>query len=155
FIRRAARHGKLLNINGDFLYRISETVIDSWGDEYKDLKENREKIKRIIKGEEDKFKETIDQVISILEGYIHDIIRNNTDILSGEKSFKLYDTYGFPLDLTKEMLFEKSLKVDEEGFNKNMALQKTRARSARDHSDRGFHARNTKEFDAYKSQFRG
>lgn len=155
FIRRAARHGKLLNINGDFLYRICEKVIDSWGNEYKDLKENKERVKSIIKGEEDKFKETIDQGISILEGYIQEMKENNMDTLSGEKAFKLYDTFGFPLDLTKDMLFEESLEVDEDGFDAHMEAQKTRARSARDHSDSGFNSNGTKLFDAYTSEFKG
>lgn len=155
FIRRAARHGKLLNIDGDFLYRISDRVIDSWGDEYKDLKENREKIKRIIKAEEDKFKETIDQGISILKAYIEDMKSKNIDTLSGEKAFKLYDTFGFPLDLTKEMLFEESLKVDEAGFNENMQAQKKRARMARESSDGGFSNNNIRTFDEYESNFKG
>lgn len=155
FIRRAARHGKLLNINGDFLYRISNRVIDSWGNEYKDLKKNREKIQRIIKAEEDKFKETIDQGISILEGYIQEMKDNNVHTLSGEKAFKLYDTFGFPLDLTRDMLYEESLKVDEDGFNENMEAQKTRARSARDNSDSGFYSDGSKLFDKYDSEFKG
>lgn len=155
FIRRAARHGKLLGIDGDFLYRISENVIDSWGDEYTDLRDNKEIIKRVIKGEEDKFKETIDQGISILEEYISEMKKNNWDTLNGEKAFKLYDTFGFPLDLTKEMLFEQSLKVDEVGFKENMEAQKTRARSARDNADNGFNYGNTKLFDSYSSEFVG
>lgn len=154
FIRRAARHGKLLSIDGDFLYRISETVIDSWSHEYKDLIENKEKVKRVIKGEEDKFKETIDQGLSILEGYIQEMKINNIDTLSGEKAFKLYDTFGFPLDLTKDMLFDESLKVDEDGFNENMEAQKNRARSARDNSDNGFNS-STRVFDEYSSTFEG
>lgn len=155
FIRRAARHGKLLGVDGDFLYRISENVIDSWGDEYTDLRDNKEIIKRVIKGEEDKFKETIDQGISILEEYISEMKKNNWDTLNGEKAFKLYDTFGFPLDLTKEMLFEQSLKVDEVGFKENMEAQKTRARSARDNADNGFNYGNTKLFDSYSSEFVG
>ncbi|MDR7870046.1 MAG: alanine--tRNA ligase [Tissierellaceae bacterium] len=134
-IRRAARHGKLLGIQGEFLNDIVNTVIESWKVEYKDLEDRKEQINKIIKAEEDKFQETIDQGIDILESYINEMVNNDENTLSGDKAFKLYDTFGFPLDLTKEILEERSFNVDEDGFNEKMEEQKERARNARVDSD--------------------
>src|SRR5699024_901461 len=131
-IRRAARHGKLLDIQGEFLTEISNKVIDSWKIEYQDIEDKRKEINKIIRIEESKFQKTIDQGIYILESYIKEMEENKEEIFSGEKAFKLYDTYGFPLDLTKEILEEKDLKVDEESFNENMEEQRNRARNARE-----------------------
>ncbi|MBW4828859.1 MAG: alanine--tRNA ligase [Clostridiaceae bacterium] len=130
-IRRAARHGKLLGIHDIFLYNLSKKVIDIWKEEYADLVDNEEKIKKVIKVEEEKFEETIDQGINILDKYIENIRNKNEEVLDGGKAFKLYDTYGFPLDLTREILEEKGLKVDVEEFDKEMEKQRDRARSAR------------------------
>ena len=130
-IRRAARHGKLLGINNEFLNDVVNTVIESWKVEYKDLEDRKEQINKIIKAEEDKFQETINQGIDILESYIKEMLEDGTNILTGERAFKLYDTYGFPLDLTKEILEERSFVVDEDRFNEKMEEQKDRARSAR------------------------
>ena len=130
-IRRAARHGKLLGINNEFLNDVVNTVIESWKVEYKDLEDRKEQINKIIKAEEDKFQETINQGIDILESYIKEMLEDGTNILTGERAFKLYDTYGFPLDLTKEILEERSFAVDEDRFNEKMEEQKDRARSAR------------------------
>lgn len=130
-IRRAARHGKLLGIHDIFLYNLSKKVIDIWKEEYADLVDNEEKIKKVIKVEEEKFEETIDQGINILDKYIENIRNKNEKVLDGGKAFKLYDTYGFPLDLTREILEEKGLKVDVEEFDKEMEKQRDRARSAR------------------------
>lgn len=155
-IRRAARHGKLLGVEGTFLTEIADVVINSWSVEYKEIKENADQIKRIIKAEEDKFQETIDQGISILEGYISEMDKAEEKVLNGEKAFKLYDTYGFPLDLTKEILIEKKLEVNEEEFNVHMEAQRTRARMAREEGDSGWGDNHDKEL--YKdmvSQFKG
>lgn len=137
-IRRAARHGKLLGIERGFLPEVADVVINSWSVEYKELKEKEDQIKRIIKAEEEKFQETIDQGISILESFIEEMKSNDVDVLSGEKAFKLYDTFGFPLDLTKEILIEKHLSVNEEEFNIHMEAQRNRARDARDEGDSGW-----------------
>lgn len=137
-IRRAARHGKLLGIQKGFLTEIVDVVINSWAVEYKELKEKEDQIKRIIKAEEEKFQETIDQGIAILESYIDEMNEKHETVLSGDKAFKLYDTFGFPLDLTKEILIEKELSLNEEEFNLNMQAQKTRARQARDEGDSGW-----------------
>ncbi len=155
-IRRAARHGKLLGIDNTFLTDIAEVVINSWSVEYKELKERETQIKKIIRAEEEKFQETIDQGISILEGFIEEMEKDNKRVLNGEKAFKLYDTFGFPLDLTKEILTEKGLDVDEDEFNVHMEAQKTRAREARNEGDSGWSSDNKE--DLYKdleSTFRG
>ena len=155
-IRRAARHGKLLGIEKAFLSDIVEVLIDSWKVEYPDLKAREDQIKKIIKAEEDKFQETIHQGLSILEGYIEEIKLKDEKVLSGEKAFKLYDTYGFPLDLTKEILQEKSLEVDEEEFNKNMEEQRNRARRAREEGDSGWTSGNEEDiFEGLKTIFKG
>ncbi len=127
-IRRAARHGKLLGIEKPFLSQASEVIINSWQVEYPELKEREDKIKKVINAEEEKFQETIHQGLAILEEYIEEMEKNNEKVLSGENAFKLYDTYGFPIDLTKEILAEKSLTLDEEAFNRNMEAQRERAR---------------------------
>ncbi|WP_313232377.1 alanine--tRNA ligase [Tissierella praeacuta] len=155
-IRRAARHGKLLGIEEEFLSQIVDVVINSWKVEYPEIKEREEQIKKVIKAEEDKFQETIHQGISILEEYIEEIKLNNQNILSGEKAFKLYDTYGFPLDLTKEILEEKNLQVDEYEFNANMEEQRNRARKARDEGDSGWTTGNEQDlFEGLETTFVG
>ncbi len=133
-IRRAARHGKLLGLKDLFLNELSSKVIDSWGDTYEELRENNKLIQRVIKAEEEKFEETIHQGIGILNDYIEEMSRENKTELDGEDAFKLYDTYGFPLDLTKEILEEQNLDVDEEEFNREMEEQRNRARKARKNS---------------------
>jgi alanyl-tRNA synthetase len=155
-IRRAARHGKLLGIEKGFLTEIADVVINSWAVEYKELKEREDQIKRIIRAEEDKFQETIDQGISILEGYISEMHENGVKELNGEKAFKLYDTFGFPLDLTKEILLEKHLGVNEEEFNTHMEAQRTRARLAREEGDSGWGDSHENElYVSLESTFRG
>lgn len=156
-IRRAARHGKLLGIEKTFLHRVVTAVIDSWQVEYTELKEKESYIKKIISTEEEKFQETIHQGLTILENYIQDMMKNNEKYLDGEKAFKLYDTYGFPLDLTKEILEEEGLAVDEKGFNEYMEEQREKARAAREKlSDSGW--KNTNVIDLqqqYNTVFKG
>lgn len=156
-IRRAARHGKLLGIQGEFLNYIVNLVIDLWKVEYRELEEKRENINKIIKAEEDKFQETIDQGIEILEKYIQDMTTSKEDTLNGELAFKLYDTYGFPLDLTKEILEERSLKVDENQFNEKMEEQKNRARMARENKDNSGWGSKEDEglYEGLESHFKG
>ena len=155
-IRRAARHGKLLGIEKAFLSQVVDVVINSWQVEYPELKEREDKIKKVIDAEEDKFQETIHQGITFLEEYIKEMERNNEKVLNGEKAFKLYDTYGFPLDLTKEILGENSFTVDEEGFNENMEAQRERARKAREEGDSGWSTGNNEAiFQGLRTVFRG
>ena len=136
-IRRAFRHGKLLGIEGEFLSSIVDCVIDSYKVEYDELKKNREKIINIIEKEEENFQKTIDSGLDILNSYIKELKENNKDILRGKDAFKLYDTYGFPLDLTKEILDENDLKVDTKEFDEYMENQRNLARNARK-SDAGW-----------------
>ncbi|MPQ43105.1 alanine--tRNA ligase [Clostridium tarantellae] len=133
-LRRAARHGRLLGANGIFLNEMVDTVVENYGEAYPELKEKSDYIKKIIKLEEERFNETIDSGMEILKGYIDEMVEKKEEILSGEKAFKLYDTYGFPLELTEEILEEKNLKVDLNGFNKEMKEQRERARNARGES---------------------
>ncbi|NLX63087.1 MAG: alanine--tRNA ligase [Tissierellia bacterium] len=133
-IRRAARHGKLLGIEKPFLSSVVSGVIESWKVTYPEIDVNKERILKVIRAEEEKFQETIHQGIQILDNYIEEIKNKNQKYLDGEKAFKLYDTYGFPLDLTREILEEKGLAVDEEEFNFHMEEQRKRARKARERS---------------------
>ncbi|MCR5420253.1 MAG: alanine--tRNA ligase [Lachnospiraceae bacterium] len=130
-IRRAARHGRLLGIKGEFLADLSKTVIEESKDGYPELDEKQAFILNVLTQEESKFNKTIDQGLSILNDMTADMEKKGTSILDGEEAFKLHDTYGFPLDLTKEILAEKDYSVDEEGFAKAMQQQKESARKAR------------------------
>lgn len=134
-LRRAARHGKLLGIDGMFLSRVAKAVINESKEAYPELKEKEEYILKVIEVEEKRFDETIDQGLAILKEYIEDLKKGSNKVLDGYKAFKLYDTYGFPLDLTKEILEEEGLSVDEEGFNEQMKVQRERARAARQETD--------------------
>lgn len=147
-IRRAYRHGKLLGIKGEFLSSVIEYVIDSYKVEYDELVKNKDKIISVIEKEEENFQKTIDSGLDILNEYIKDLKDNNKDTLNGEDAFKLYDTYGFPLDLTKEILTENNLKVDTEAFDEHMENQRNLARNARK-SDAGWSLEsiNVDEFD--------
>ncbi len=130
-LRRAARHGRLLGLNHAFLYELAKVVADESKTAYPELEKNFEYIEKVIKNEEERFEETIDQGIEILNGYEAELKTQNKTELSGENAFKLYDTYGFPIDLTKEILAENGYTVDEEAFGKLMDEQRERARSAR------------------------
>ena len=130
-MRRAARHGRLLGIEGKFLADLSNVVIEESKDGYPELYDNREFIFKVLTEEEEKFNKTIDMGLSILTDMAKELTDNGKKVLSGEDSFKLYDTYGFPLDLTKEILEEKGLELDEEGFERCMQEQREKARDAR------------------------
>ncbi|MCI7097896.1 MAG: alanine--tRNA ligase [Lachnospiraceae bacterium] len=130
-LRRAARHGRLLGIEGLFLTKLSNTVIETSKDGYPELAEKAPFIFKVIEQEEEKFNRTIDQGLSILADMETELAAKGSSVLSGADAFKLYDTYGFPLDLTKEILEEKGIQVDEEGFTACMEEQKEKARKAR------------------------
>ncbi len=130
-LRRAARHGRLLGIRGSFLAELSKTVIEVSKDAYPELLEKQEHIFATLNAEEENFNKTIDQGLSILNSFIDELKKNGMEELSGSDAFKLYDTYGFPLDLTKEILEEAGISVDEDGFNACMQEQRERARKAR------------------------
>ncbi len=127
-LRRAARHGRILGYNKPFLYEICDTVIAENASAYPELVEKKEYIKKLIKVEEDNFSRTIDQGLNMLEDII---TRRDVAVLSGEDAFKLNDTFGFPIDLTREILEEKGIRVDLERFHELMLLQKKRSRAAR------------------------
>ncbi len=128
-IRRAARHGRLLGIEGAFLGRLSEKVIDVSGKAYPELEKNRTFIHKVIDAEESNFAATIDQGMKIIDDYMKEMKDSQKGVLDGEKAFKLHDTYGFPIDLTKEIMAEAGFEVDEEGFAQAMAEQKQRSQT--------------------------
>ena len=126
-LRRACRHGRLLGIEGAFLVELAQTVIDGSKDGYPELEEKKDFIFNVIAKEEAQFNKTIDQGLSILADMEKEMKKNGETVLSGENAFKLYDTYGFPIDLTSEILEEKGLTYDKEGFEK--AQKEQRAKS--------------------------
>lgn len=130
-LRRAARHGRLLGLKEAFLYKLAAVVAEESKSAYPELVTNFEYIEKVIKTEEERFGETIDQGIAILNDYVNDLKAEGKTELSGENAFKLYDTYGFPIDLTKEIIAESNLTVDALGFEKYMNEQRDRARAAR------------------------
>jgi alanyl-tRNA synthetase len=130
-IRRAVRYGSKLGYEEPFLYRLVPVVSDTMGSFYGELNDQKEHLKKVIKAEEERFLQTLDQGLDILNDMIKKM-RNNKKTLSGENAFKLYDTYGFPLDLTEDVLQEKGFKVDQSGFDLEMKKQKERARQARE-----------------------
>ena len=157
-LRRAARHGKLLNIKGEFLYNVADTVIDESKSGYLELEEKRDYIKKIIKIEEERFAKTIDNGLSILDQYIAEVKAEGKDVLSGDKAFKLNDTYGFPIDITVEICGEKGITVDRDGFNAELDKQKKTAREARkdgssweDNESYGFENASATEFVGYEN----
>ncbi len=130
-IRRAARHGKMLGIKGTFLAELAKTVIAESKDGYPELEEKKDFILKVLTQEEEKFAKTIDQGLAILDEMESKMQAEGQKVLSGENAFKLYDTYGFPMDLTQEILEEKGFTIDEEGFKKAMDVQRETARKNR------------------------
>ena len=130
-IRRACRHGKLLGINHSFLVDMVNVAINESCEAYPELAEKGDYIRKVLSMEEERFDATIDAGLSILSDLIQNAVKGNSDIISGEDVFKLYDTFGFPIDLTREIAEENNLKIDEEQFKALMLDQRTRAREAR------------------------
>ena len=130
-LRRAARHGKLLGVNEPFLYKVCETVIHENQNAYPDLVKKQDYITRVIRNEEENFAKTIDAGTKILSDLVNEHLAKGETVFSGADAFRLYDTYGFPIDLTEEMVEESGLRVDQEGFNAEMQQQRERAREAR------------------------
>lgn len=131
-LRRACRHGRILNIPGEFLVKLAGTVIEGSKDGYPELEEKKEFIFNVVAKEEEQFNKTIDQGLSILAEMEKNMEAKQEKVLAGADAFKLYDTYGFPLDLTREILEEKGLSVDEGGFKEAMEIQRQTARAARE-----------------------
>ena len=136
-IRRAYRHGKLLGIKGEFLSQIVSEVIETYKVEYEELETNKDNIIKIITDEEERFQHTIDSGLERLNSLIDEMKKNGETVLDGSEAFKLYDTYGFPLDLTKEILNEENFDLDENKFSEEMENQRQLARNARK-SDSGW-----------------
>ena len=130
-IRRAARHGRMLGIDGIFMAELAKTVINESKDGYPELEEKKDFILKVLAQEEEKFAKTIDQGLAILEDMEKEMVAAGSKVLSGDNAFKLYDTYGFPMDLTQEILEEKGFSIDEDGFKKAMEVQRTTARKNR------------------------
>lgn len=124
-LRRALRHGKILGMELPFLHKLVDVVVENYGSAYPELIKNKDKIKDVIQKEEERFNKTLDRGYKLLEEFI-----NNKKDIDGESTFKLYDTYGFPLELTKEIAEENGLKVDEDGYKTAMQEQKDRAKAA-------------------------
>ncbi|MGI6576659.1 MAG: alanine--tRNA ligase [Eubacteriales bacterium] len=158
-LRRAARHGKLLGIEGPFLSKVCETVISESCGAYPELSEKAEYIKKVIAMEEERFRLTIDSGMKLLNEQVKRLTAAGEKVLSGEDAFKLYDTFGFPIDLTVEILEENGLELDRDGFESLMTQQRERARSARaslgdvgwSHTDFGLDKEISTEFTGYVS----
>ncbi len=134
-LRRAARHGRLLGITKPFLTEVADVVIQSSKQAYPELEDKMEYINKVISNEEEKFYQTLDSGLAILQSYMEEMKAEKQTVLSAERVFKLYDTYGFPLDITGEILAEQGLSMDEEGFQQEMQRQRERARNARGESN--------------------
>ena len=151
-IRRACRHGRLLGVTDPFLYKVVDTVIDENVCEYDYLESKREIIRKVIEAEEKSFGKTIDAGLALLEEYIDKMDGN---VFSGEDAFKLNDTYGFPLDLTKDILEERGITVDEDKFNALLANQKSTARAARKDAGADAWKNESVKIDCAKTEFTG
>ena len=154
-LRRAARHGKLLGIEGSFLTKLCDVAIGESGGAYPELCEKQEYIKKIISLEEERFETTIDAGLNILSGFIAEAKAEGKSVLSGDDAFKLYDTFGFPIDLTAEIAEENGLKIDEERFTALMKEQKERARAARADLSSWDSAKNEFMSSLEKTEFTG
>lgn len=148
-LRRASRHGRILGIDREFLVELAKTVIEGSKDGYPELEEKRDFIFKVITKEEEQFNKTIDQGLNILAGIEEEMEKKGEKVLSGKEAFRLYDTYGFPVDLTIEILEEKGLSIDEEGFKKAVEEQKAKAKGTfGEHSYSGREATVYDEIDS-------
>jgi alanyl-tRNA synthetase len=129
-LRRAARYGRNLDLHEPFLYKLIDILVDTMGDVFQEIVEKKDYVKKIIKTEEENFNKTLDRGIDLFEEIVLRMEKKKTKIIPGSEVFKLYDTFGFPADLTNVMAEEKGYTIDEEGFNKLMDKQKTRGREA-------------------------
>lgn len=154
-IRRAAIHGRKLGIEGPFLSGLCDKVIDVSGIAYPDLEKRRVMIKKVVNAEEEKFAATIDQGLKIINSYIDEMKASGSETLDGKQAFKLHDTYGFPIDLTKEIIGEQGYAVDEEGFQKAMAEQKERSRVEQEMEGAGWDEASAGHAFEGKTEFTG
>ncbi len=154
-LRRAARYGRLLGIKRPFLYEVCETVIHENESAYPELIEKADYIKKVIRVEEESFSRTIDNGMDLLNSMIADIELNKNDTLSGEQAFKLYDTFGFPIDLTRELVEEKNIKLDEERFNALLLEQKQRSKANIKDKDAAWEVTTVEGIDGIDTEFTG
>ena len=155
-IRRAYRHGKLIGIEKPFLAELSKVVIENWKTFYQNLESEQAQIEKVLLYEEKKFQETLEQGLQKLDAFVDEMKATKSSELSGAAAFKLYDTFGFPLDLTVDILEEQDLTVDKDGFAEEMRKQQDRARAARSAQDQeSWLAGGTEAYDAYKTEFAG
>ena len=154
-LRRAARHGRLLSIRGAFPAELSDKVIEVSGEAYPELVEKKDYIQKIISVEEDKFAATIDQGENIIAQYVEELKKDGKTVLDGEKAFKLYDTYGFPLELTEEILAENDMSADTQGFAEKMRHQKEQGRRCRKNTECEAWKENKNLVDVPETEFTG
>ena len=154
-LRRAARHGRLLGIKRPFLYEVCDTVIKENASAYPELVEKAEYIKKVIRVEEESFSKTIDNGMELLNGMLAEMGVNKEDTLKGEQAFKLYDTFGFPIDLTREIVEEKGLKLDEDGFNELLKEQKVRSKANIKNKDAAWEGNVIEGIDKINTEFTG
>ncbi len=154
-LRRAARHGRLLGIKRPFLYEVCDTVIKENASAYPELVEKAEYIKKVIRVEEESFSKTIDNGMELLNGMLAEMDANKEDTLKGEQAFKLYDTFGFPIDLTREIVEEKGLKLDEDGFNELLKEQKVRSKANIKNKDAAWEGNVIEGIDKLSTEFTG
>jgi alanyl-tRNA synthetase len=131
-LRRAARHGRLIGLEQPFLHEVAKTVALVMGDAYPELRAEEQRIREVIRGEEERFGETLEKGLALLEEATAKLKKEKSQVLSGDVAFRLYDTFGFPLDLTEDILRGESMTVDQAGFEKLMQAQRTRGRAARE-----------------------
>ncbi len=153
--RRAVRRGKLLGINEKFMSKLANVIIDIYKSSYEELDERREYILNIVDLEEDRFAKTLEQGLKILDGYMDDMKKNGETKLSGERAFKLYDTYGFPLDLTKDVVRAVDFTVDQQEFEKHMNNQRELARSSRSKDSAAWSGDALEAIKGIKTEFVG
>ena len=154
-IRRAARHGRMLGIEGTFLSELVDRVIETSGDAYPELKERRDMIKKVVAVEEATFAATIDQGMKFINEYIAEMKDSGSDVLDGDKAFKLHDTYGFPIDLTREIMEEAGYSVDQNGFEDAMEEQKKRSQGASDMKEAGWDNASAEAVIETETEFTG
>ena len=152
-IRRAYRHGRKLGIFGEFLSKLVDKVVESSKKAYPELGDQEIFIKKIISQEEEKFIKTLNQGLTIIDEYINDMKTRNERLLDGEKAFKLHDTYGFPFEITKEILLEQGFDVNKDEFDRYMKIQKSLGKSDANKKDFGWKGNNLEFLNNLSTEF--
>jgi alanyl-tRNA synthetase len=129
-IRRASRHSRLLNMHEPFLYKLIDSVIDNMGNVYPEIVDERDRTEKLLKVEEERFSRTIEMGMTIFDEIISKVKKSGNNVVPGEEIFRLYDTYGFPLDLSRDIAMDAGLRINEEAFHREMEIQRERARAS-------------------------